>query len=381
MQGFNMGRYIPPSALDDNQYPPSGNALHKKHALGARASKLASQGILVVRFEMPFAIWCAHCPKPTPIGQGVRFNAEKRRAGSYHTTPVWSFKLKHAACGGEIEMRTDPKNAEYVVVSGARRRDYGGGGDYDERDGSLVKSGGGGGFVITTERERAEQRESAFGKLEKTIADREQLVGARQRIGELQDAGERQWEDPYALNQRLRKAFRAGRHVREKEAARTEELQDRMGLGIELLPETEEDARRAGLIDFGGIDTRQDDGVDKALARPLFERGSDRKEKKREDDGALRKGAKKLKAEIAAIRTRESLVSEIVSNTRAAKDPFLDFGSRESTPRGPVRLPGLKRKRGSEETPDPPRPVAKGENKPKEAAGTAALVNYESDSD
>jgi coiled-coil domain-containing protein 130 len=382
MQGFNMGRYIPPSALDENQYPPSGNALHKKHALGARASKLASQGILVVRFEMPFAIWCAHCPKPTPIGQGVRFNAEKRRAGSYPTPPVWSFKLMHAACGGEIEMRTDPKNAEYVVVSGARRRDYGGGGD-GERDDSLVKSGGGvGGFVITTERERAEQRESAFGKLEKTIADREQLVGARQRIGELQDAGERQWEDPYALNQRLRNAFRAGRHVREKEAARTEELQDRMGLGIELLPETEEDARRARLVDFGGVDdARQDVGVDKALARPLFETGPDRKEKKRDDDGAPKKGAKKLKSEIAATRTRESLVSEIVSNTRAAKDPFLDFGSRESTPRGPVRLPGLKRKRAGEETPDRPPSAAKGETAPREAAGTAALVNYESDSD
>ena len=100
-------------------------------------------------------------------------------------------------------------------------------------------------------------------------------------------------------------------------------------------------------------------GVDKALARPLFERGPDRKEKKRDDDGAPRKGAKKLKSEIAATRTRESLVSEIVSNTRAAKDPFLDFGSRESTPRGPVRLPGLKRKRAGEETLDPPQSAAK----------------------
>lgn len=370
-----MGRYIPPDA---HGHVSSGNALHgKKHALGARASKLASQGILVVRFEMPFAIWCAHCPRPTPIGQGVRFNAEKRRAGAYYSTPIWSFKLKHGACGGEIELRTDPKNAEFVVVSGARRRDYG-----DQED-SLVKSGVGGGVVITTERERAEQRESAFGRLEKTIADREQIEGARQRIGELQDQGERQWEDPYALNQRLRKAFRAGRHMREKEAARTEELTERMGLGIELLPEAEEDARRAGLVDFGGVDaTKANVGVDKALARPLFESsGSDHKEKRDDDKRTPAKGGRKLKSEIAASRMRENLVSEIVSNTRAAKDPFLDFGSRESTPKGPVRLPGLKRKRAAEVASDPPLSDAKEESPPKDVAGATGLVNYDSDSD
>ncbi|KAK4042377.1 CWC16 protein [Parachaetomium inaequale] len=373
MQGFNMGRYIPPSAAGTTT---SGNALHgKRHALGSRAAKLASHGILIVRFEMPFAIWCATCPQPTPIGQGVRFNAEKRRAGSYYTTPIWSFKLKHSVCGGEIEMRTDPKQGEFVVVSGARRREYA-----QDEDESLVKSGVGVGFVITTERERAEQRESAFGKLEKTIADREQVAGATQRIGELRDAAERRWDDPYAQNRRLREAFRAGRHARETEAAKAEELRERMGLGIELLPETEEDARRAGLVDFGGVDGEGDDGVGRALARPLF--GDVVLAQKEKGDGEKSKrGSRKLKSEMAATRMRESLVSEIVSNTRAAKDPFLDFGSsRESTPKGPVRLPGLKRKRPAEAAPDSPQPAAK-QDSPKEVAGTAALVNYNSDSD
>jgi len=369
-----MGRYIPPSAAGTTT---SGNSLHKKHPLGSRAAKLASHGILVVRFEMPFAIWCAHCPVPTPIGQGVRFNAEKRRAGSYYTTPVWSFTLKHAACGGAIEMRTDPKSGEFVVVSGARRRDYGGG----EEDDSLVKTGvSPAQNIILTERERAEQRESAFGKLERTIADREQTAGATQRIGELQDTADRQWDDPYAQNQRLRRAFRAGRHAREKEAEKAGELKARMGLGIELLPETEEDARRAGLVDFGGVDVERDDGADKALARPLFERGPGQKEKREEDAKAAR-GQRKLKSEIAASRTRENLVSEIVSNTRAAKDPFLDFGGRESTPRGPARLPGLKRKRVAEETPGSPPSAAEQDATPKATAGTTALVDYDSGSD
>ncbi|KAK4103239.1 DUF572-domain-containing protein [Parathielavia hyrcaniae] len=372
MQGFNMGRYIPPDAAGT---VVSGNRLHKKHPLGSRAAKLASQGILVVRFEMPFAVWCAHCPTPTPIGQGVRFNAEKRRAGSYHSTPVWSFTLRHAACGGEIEMRTDPQNSEFVVVSGARRREYGGDKDGDE---SLV--GGGSGIVIATERERAEQRESAFGRLEKTISDRERLVGATQRLGELQDAADRQWDDPYARNQRLRKAFRVGRHEREKAAAKAEDLKERMGLGIELLPETEEDTARAKLIEFGSLAADGVSGVDNALARPLFDNGRDRTEK-REDDGKLIKRPGRLRLEIAASRTRDNLVSEIVSNTRAAKDPFLDFGSRESTPRKPMRLPGLKRKRVAEEERDTSPSIGEEADTHKGTAGTTALVNYGSDSD
>ncbi|KXX73512.1 hypothetical protein MMYC01_208359 [Madurella mycetomatis] len=370
-----MGRYVPPD--QEGLVSASGNALHRKHPLGSRASKLRAQGVLVVRFEMPFAVWCATCPKPTLIGQGVRFNAEKRRTGSYYTTPIWSFRLRHGACGGEIEMRTDPKNSDFVVVSGGRRRDTGPGeaGDGD----SLV----GAGFVIATERERAEQRETAFGKLEKTIADRERLEMAGRRIGELQDAADRQWDDPYAQNQRLRKAFRVGRHAREREAARADELKDRMSLGIELLPETEEDAKRAALVDYGGLDAGGDRSVEKALARPLFGGGSGKAETGRGEagSGSSAKGQRKLKSEVAASRTRENLVSEIVGNTRAARDPFLDFSSRENTPRGPARLPGLKRKRVAEEAPDPPPLAAEERDTPKALAGTTALVSYASDSD
>ncbi|EAA29339.1 DUF572-domain-containing protein [Neurospora crassa] len=355
MQGFNMGKYVPPDA--EGVY--SGNQLSKKHPLGHRASKLASQGILTVRFELPFAVWCDHCqPHPTIIGQGVRFNAAKKKVGNYYSTPIWSFTIKHGQCGGEIEIRTDPKLTRYVVVSGGRARDTG----TDEE--SLVKLGlegsAGGGFEIQTEKERQEQRDAAFGKLEKTIADRERAEEAKVRIDELLEAQEKAWEDPYARNQKLRKAFRVGRKEREKEAERTEDLRERMGLGIELLPGTEEDERRARLIEFGGVpDVAQgrDDVVQKALARPLF--GDDGKNGNTEEKKAGKKkdaSKGKLKSEIAATKMREALVSEIVGNTRAAKDPFLDWGSRESTPkpRGAL-IPGLKRKRAAgEETPDPP---------------------------
>ncbi|KAK3350038.1 CWC16 protein [Lasiosphaeria hispida] len=381
MQGFNMGRYVPP----DQEGVISGNALNKKHPLGARAAKLASQGVLTVRFEMPFAVWCGHCPAPTIIGQGVRFNAAKRRVGSYHSTPVWAFTLRHAACGGEIEVRTDPQHTAYVVAAGGRRRDTG------ADDESLVSAVGDGGFAIRTDAERAQQRESAFGNLEKTIADREKLLEAGERLGELQDAAARLWDDPYAQNQRLRKAFRVGRHEREKEAVKTENLQDRMSLGIELLPGSEADARHAALIDFGGADVDSDLPVEKALARPLFKSVAAQTGKARQgknETGGKTTGTKrKLKSEIAAEKRRENLVSEIIGNTRATLDPFLDFGSKE-TPKRSVIIPGLKKRRTAKDVSAPGEPPLVGDEAGRAAtpiASTSAtptpLVSYCSDSD
>ena len=119
MQGFNMGRYIPPE-IEGTKV--TANALHGRRPPGTRRGAGGGQ---TVRFEMPFAIWCTHCPRPTLIGQGVRFNAEKTRDGAYHTTPIWRFRMRHADCGGEIVVRTDPRNTAYEVLSGARKRDHG----------------------------------------------------------------------------------------------------------------------------------------------------------------------------------------------------------------------------------------------------------------
>ncbi|KAI1490284.1 hypothetical protein F5X96DRAFT_694797 [Biscogniauxia mediterranea] len=398
MQGFNMGRYVPP----DVEGTTSGNKLHGKHALGARASKLRTHGALTVRFEMPFGVWCGTCAAPTLIAQGVRFNAEKRRVGHYHSTPVFSFRLRHPDCGGTIEIRTDPANTAYVVVEGGKRRDMG----QDDDDVSAVPD-----HTIRTDAEHASLRASAFARLEKTIADRAAVEGARDRIHALEEASARRWEDPYARNRRLRDAFRAGRKRREGEARGAEELAERMGLGFEILPGTEEDARRAALVDFGA---REGPGevVDSALVKPL--RFGPAERRKPQEQGLLpgrdnpkqalpssRRGGgdvdklktqtktksgdsnatsggrssqnKRLKSEIAAARTRENLVSVLVGNARAAQDPFLAFSSPPPPPpsssssspasllkpssaaatttsaASTVRIPGIKRKRKEEE--------------------------------
>lgn len=87
-------------------------------ALGDRARKL-HEGILIIRFEMPFNVWCSNCRHL--IGKGVRFNAEKKQIGMYLSTKIWSFSFKTPCCQSRIEIHTDPKNAEYVIVKGAQR--------------------------------------------------------------------------------------------------------------------------------------------------------------------------------------------------------------------------------------------------------------------
>lgn len=69
---------------------------------------------------MPFNVWCDGCNHL--IAKGVRFNAEKKQAGNYFSTKIWSFKMRSPCCSTEIEVRTDPKSCEYIVVTGARRK-------------------------------------------------------------------------------------------------------------------------------------------------------------------------------------------------------------------------------------------------------------------
>lgn len=363
-----MGRYVPPEL---EGVASANQASGKGHALGARASKLRSEGILTVRFEMPFAVWCGTCTPPVIIGQGVRFNAEKKKVGNYYSSPVYSFRMRHPACGGWIEVRTDPKNTAYVVVEGGRKRDTGEGKGGED---SLVGDGVGV-TPIKTARELAEEREAAFSNLEKTIEDRAALAAARERIDEIEDANAKQWDDPYTRNQMLRKSFRVGRKQREKDAVATEDLKDRMGLGIDLLPESEEDARWAKLVDFGAAPEGLGEEGEKALSKPLFGAAKSAGQEKKTRDGKA-PTKKLLKSEIAATKMRDSLVSEIVGNTRMASDPFLEPRNKDTTKNRTNIIPGLKRKRQPEVEPSPPP-----EDKPveKAAATSSALVDYDSD--
>jgi len=96
------------------------NGYHGTHALRERARKL-DQGILIIRFEMPYNIWCDGCK--SHIAMGVRYNAEKKKVGMYFSTPIHEFKMKCHLCDQHFIIRTDPQNLDYVIESGARRKE------------------------------------------------------------------------------------------------------------------------------------------------------------------------------------------------------------------------------------------------------------------
>lgn len=225
------------------------------------------------------------------IGQGVRFNAEKKKVGNYHSTPIYSFRMKHTACGGWIEIRTDPKNTAYVVFEGAKKRDTGEG---VARDGDLV---------IESAEEREKRQSDAFALLEGRVEEKRQVFSDKTRIEELWADKEKAWDDPYERSRKLRKVFRAERKLREEDEEKTEDLRDRMSLGVELLAESEEDRRRAEFVDFGVGDGET--AVNKAKSKPLFAS--------------------------AGPQRPESLRVELKNNTRAAVDPFLNGDKPAST--------------------------------------------------
>ncbi|PYI05422.1 DUF572 domain protein [Aspergillus sclerotiicarbonarius CBS 121057] len=364
MQGFNMGRYIPP----DQEGLTSANALHKKHPLGARARHLKTTGALIVRFEMPFAVWCTTCkPHETIIGQGVRFNAEKKKVGNYYSTPVYSFRMKHAVCGGWIEIRTDPRNTEYLVVEGGRRRDTG------------VGTGVGTGEIVLRDRlaGAAAGNDDPFAKLEDKVEDKKRGELERDRILELQERQARDWEDPYEKSRRLRRTFRVERKGLEKKDAEREALKDKLSLGIEVVDEIESDRIRAGLVDFGaeeGLELR------KARMKPLFGMGEGRA------GAGARKDGRRTKAEALAEERKAIFRSELTGNTRAVVDPFLSSDGSEWRPEVKRRklAPGSK-SGDAKDVGESPATGSEGEKSTGEATETprpmAGLVDYTSDSE
>lgn len=244
--------------------------------------------------------------------------------GNYHSSPIFSFRIKHNICGGWIEIRTDPKNTAYVVTEGARKRDTG---DEKVLDGDLR---------MRTEEEREKLRNDAFAALEIKVDDRKQAVISKSRIEELQLDKDKNWDDPYAASKNLRRAFRADRKARQKQEALSEDLKDRMSLGIDLLEENEDDRRRAGFVDFGIVEGET--VILKAKSKPLFAQTI---------PAPLKLPPKqniKLKKVAESQQKRERIRKELGDNTRAALDPFLNTDKPSSL--FSSAIPAIKLKKG-----------------------------------
>lgn len=222
---------------DNFYYPPEWdpkkgglNKFHGQHALRERARKI-DQGILIIRFEMPFNVWCGGCE--SMIAKGVRFNAEKKQVGNYYSTKIWSFTMKSACCKHEIVIQTDPQNCEYVIISGAHRKIE----EYDAEDAETM--------ILPVDDDRS-KLEDPFKRLEHQEGDMKKKKEAEPVLVRLQRISDARHSDDYALNKSLRARLRS----QKKRVAEEEANSRKAGLGIRLLPVSEEDAAAASRIKF-----------------------------------------------------------------------------------------------------------------------------------
>jgi len=197
--------------------------------------------------------------------------------------------MKCHLCSAWFEIKTDPENTRYVIVDGAKRQSD----EYDTSDQGVAQ---------LKDVAETKKMEDPFYRLEKDEEDKLKASEQHQIISSLYDKSKRQWSDTWSQSQKLRKTFREEKKVRKATSALTEQIRNRSGLHIELLPEAEEDGLRAKMIEYdGGL------GREAALRRRELK------------TGALVLGKRG--------RNEENKVAELERvvkiNTRERTDPFL----------------------------------------------------------
>lgn len=225
-----QNKYYPPD------YDPNVGGLNKflgTHALRERAKKI-HLGIIIIRFEMPYNIWCDGCKNH--IGMGVRYNAEKTKVGMYYSTPVYQFRMKCHLCDNYIEIKTDPGNLDYEIVSGARRQE----GRWDPTENGQI--------VADTKETQRRLFDDPMYKLEHVATDLTKSENAKPRLYKLYERNHYTWDDDYTANSRLRAEFRVKKKELKQEAERDNALLAKCSLDIELLPENDQDIRLAAMM-------------------------------------------------------------------------------------------------------------------------------------
>nr|XP_002129211.1 coiled-coil domain-containing protein 130 [Ciona intestinalis] len=228
-----VNKYYPP----DFDYKKHGSLdrYHNSHPLRERARKLKSEGILIIRFEMPYNIWCEGCN--SHIGMGVRYNAEKKKIGNYYSTIIYKFRMKCHLCPQHFEIQTDPANCDYKILSGARRKEE----RWDAKANEQIE--------MTDHAVKKQLLTDPMFKLEHGVKDKRKLESVIPSLSELQDFQEEK-KDDYLLNKALRNKFRSEKKRLEETARSDKALLDKSSLDIKLLPESEEDKKMAELLKY-----------------------------------------------------------------------------------------------------------------------------------
>lgn len=179
-----------------------------------------------IGFSTLMSSWCDGCKNH--IGMGVRYNAEKTKVGMYYSTSVYQFRMKCHLCDNYIEIKTDPGNLDYVIVSGARRQEN----RWDPTENGQV--------VPDMKEVQRKLFDDPMYKLEHVAADLAKGSDSKPRLRNLYKRSLDVWEDDYAANFKLRAAFRKRKH--------DEKLLERPKLNLKLLPATQQDEDMAAML-------------------------------------------------------------------------------------------------------------------------------------
>eukprot|EP01066_Platyproteum_vivax_P003678 Platyproteum_vivax@DN1462_c0_g1_i1.p1 len=200
-------------------------------ALGKRANML-HLGILIIRFEMPFNVRCKNCR--TMIAKGVRYNAQKKCQGQYHSTKIYSFRMTCFYCPQKFVITTDPQKSEYILTEGLERKIE----TWNAKDAEQIE--------LLEDEDRQRMRADPMYKLEKTTEDKERASAKQDALENLLDIQDSR-ADYYSANSDLRARHRVSK---KEEISRLAEEEKHKNFILPLLPASEEDAREAKLQVF-----------------------------------------------------------------------------------------------------------------------------------
>jgi len=218
-----------------------------EHHFGKSRTKNLDKGLLVIRFEMPFKVQCLRCS--TYVGQGTRYDADKKKVGKYFSTPLYEFAMRCGAitghdqsadggvhCNQRFVIRTDPKNDDYELVEGLRRKVQ----TWEAEDAGNV--------WFHDSNTRQKMAEDPMFRVEKVGRDLARERSEKKRFFDLEEL-QAEREDTYALNCRMR---RLHRDLRKEELAR-EEAKKREGkanFALPMQPPSAQDSMEAASVTF-----------------------------------------------------------------------------------------------------------------------------------
>lgn len=144
--------------------------------------------------------------------------------------------MKCHLCDNYIEIKTDPGNLDYLIVSGARRQEN----RWDPTQNEQI--------VPETKEVQKKLFDDPMYKLEHGAKDLKAADDAKPVIGRLYQRNEDVWKDCFEANSRLRAEFRKTKKEIKVTEEKDKDLLKRSSLDIKLLPETADDEKIAKLL-------------------------------------------------------------------------------------------------------------------------------------